>query len=413
MPGPLAGLRRNSAVASISSTNSSSDSLWRRSSVRRHSTAKSSMVELEAVSHDGHDHLTVLEPKAAFSELDPDGIPYIYTGMRVKIRGRYEYIDSAQFCVGHGAFGDVFKGYAHDRLNKRKLPVAIKRMAQVNVKPYELEAMKRVQNPYLVRMIDICHEHDDLNTYLVMELCNSDLEAYLHNSAPNGCLSQNEFQLVMKDLARGYYALYAEGIVHRDIKPPNILLILNQEGTGISVAKLTDFGVCRMLDEGEESLCNVAGTFFYMAPEIGANVVTYCEYGHAVDMWSIGCVMYQCLTGELPFSEAQMCRLFLYSACQNYDAYDPPEFPDSTSEPNKDLIYSLLTIDRSTRLTPKEFYCKMTGRYPADDGLPERKGSPEGTKTASEAINNNGNNCSDSAPTIVVASSEVGEVAAH
>ncbi|CAD5219495.1 unnamed protein product [Bursaphelenchus xylophilus] len=405
MPAPVSGMRRNSAVASTCSTTSSgSDMLWRRSSVRRHSTAQSSMVELETVISEGNDHLAIMEPRAAYSEFDPDGIPYVYTGMRVKIRGKYEYIDSAHYCVGHGAFGDVFKGYSHDRFHKAKVPVAIKRMAQVNVKPHELEAMKRVKNPFLVSLIDICHEHDDLNTYVIMELCHSDLEAYLQTSAPNGCLDPKEFDLVMKDLARGYYALYAESIVHRDIKPPNILLLLNREGTGIEVAKLTDFGVCRMLDDGDEGLCNVAGTFYYMAPEIGANVVTYCEYGHAVDMWSIGCVMYKCFTGELPFTEAQMCRLFLYSACQNYDAYDPPELPESTTEAQKDLLYSLLTIDRSQRLTPKEFYWKMTGKYPVEDGLPERKSTPEKT---------GGGNCSESAPAIVVASAEVGEVAAH
>lgn len=66
-------------------------------------------------------------------------------------------------------------------------------MAQVNVKQNELEAMKRLQNPHLVQLIDICHEHDDMNTYLIMELCHTDLEQYLHNKE-DGRLCVNEFE---------------------------------------------------------------------------------------------------------------------------------------------------------------------------------------------------------------------------
>ena len=59
-------------------------------------------------------------------------------------------------------------------------------------------------------------------------------------------------------------------------------------------------GIARTLDEdGESDLCNVAGTLFYMAPEVGANLLKCCQYDSKVDMWSIGCLLYQCVTGEV------------------------------------------------------------------------------------------------------------------
>lgn len=109
------------------------------------------------------------------------------------------------------------------------------------------------------------------------------------------------FSLVMQNLAFGYYALFKENIIHRDIKSQNVLLVLSPNGNGIQIAKLTDFGVCRVLEDADGKLSNIAGTFLTMAPEVGANILKTCEYGSAVDVWSIGCVLYQCLTGHVRF----------------------------------------------------------------------------------------------------------------
>lgn len=71
----------------------------------------------------------------------------------------------------------------------------------------------------------------------------------------------------MTNLAFGYYALFKENIVHRDIKPQNVLLVLSPNANGIQIAKITDFGVSRVLEDADGKLSNIAGTFHYMAPE--------------------------------------------------------------------------------------------------------------------------------------------------
>lgn len=276
--------------------------------------------------------------------------PYVYSEENVMISdGHYEYTDTASSLVGHGSYGTVFRGI--DRRTDQT--IAVKKMLRINVKPSELEAMKRVSNPNLVSLIDICDETDDV-TYLIMELCDNDLDHHLCCKAIGGKLSSSELRTVIKSVAQGYFALYEKQIVHRDIKPQNILLVYDAY-SNISIAKLTDFGVSRVLsDDGK--LCNVAGTLFFMSPEVGANLIKVCEYDHLADMWSIGCVIYQCHTGRMPFDECSLCRLFLQFAGGNYDAYDLPPLPESTSSGLRTLISSLLEIDRAKRATPQQFY---------------------------------------------------------
>ncbi|KAI6176782.1 Protein kinase domain-containing protein [Aphelenchoides bicaudatus] len=299
-------------------------------------------------------------PQKFLYPLDDAGCSYEYTNSLINIGNQceYEYLDTVDHNIGHGAYGDVYKGKAFDVGRQSFRPVAIKRMIEANVKCDELEAMKRIQNPFLVSLIDICHDENRFFAYIIMELCDIDLDRYLLTHTKDGFLSPTEYMLVMQNLAFGYYGLFKQNIVHRDIKPQNVLLVLSpNNGNGIQIAKLTDFGVCRVLDDSDGTLCNIAGTLGFMAPEIGANVLKPNEYNYMVDIWSIGCVLFQIKTGHQPFDEKELCRLFLHVACNNSSAYDLElELPEDTSESDALLIRGLLQVDSNRRFTPNQLY---------------------------------------------------------
>ncbi|KAK6057430.1 hypothetical protein COOONC_05053, partial [Cooperia oncophora] len=157
---------------------------------------------------------------------------------------------------------------------------------------------RALNNAHLVGVLDIC-ELDELTCCLIMELCDGDLENHIRHHSNDGRLNSANLRVLIDNIARGYKGLFDLKIVHRDIKPQNILIKYISKSKQLSAAKITDFGIARTLDDDGPDLCNVAGTLFYMAPEVGANLLKTCQYDSKVDMWSIGCLLYQCVTGEV------------------------------------------------------------------------------------------------------------------
>ncbi len=88
-------------------------------------------------------------------------------------------------------------------------------------------------------------------------------------------------------------------------------------------AKIADFGTSRQRFDDEET-ANLTGTLCYMAPEVGANLLDRNEYGPSADIWSIGVVLYNAISGKLPFDEGAQCKLFLNAIVQNYDGFVSP-----------------------------------------------------------------------------------------
>lgn len=79
-------------------------------------------------------------------------------------------------------------------------------------------------------------------------------------------------------------------------------------------------------------------------------------------MWSIGCVLFECITGEVPFDENSLCKLFLHVACKNYSSYKKPTLPKTTSSDLNFVTLALLDINAKVRLTPNQFYNRLVGR---------------------------------------------------
>jgi hypothetical protein len=157
----------------------------------------------------------------------------------------------------------------------------------------EAQAIARLKHPNIVQVYAI-GTHDDL-PYFAMEYCGGDS---LARTFAERRLSPREAADLTARLARAVGAAHAAGIVHRDLKPGNVLL--SDDGT----PKITDFGLAKQLgdDSGLTRSGAIIGTPSYMAPEQAAGEVR--SVGPAADIWALGAILYDALTGRPPFCGA-------------------------------------------------------------------------------------------------------------
>ncbi|MFF9915087.1 protein kinase [Streptomyces sp. NPDC013457] len=197
-------------------------------------------------------------------------------------------------CVGRGGMGEVWQ--ATDEVLGRS--VAVKLMLGHETDPsaaerFRLEAQTaaRLSHPHVVGVFDFGTWDGKL--FLVMEL----VEGSSLASEPGGpplVLPAERVAVVAAHAAAGLAAAHREGVVHRDIKPGNLLV--DDDGT----VKLADFGIARFVDDPSAALTTtgqIVGTGLYLAPERALGRTA----SPASDVYSLGCVLYQLLTGRPPF----------------------------------------------------------------------------------------------------------------
>ncbi|MGH0140742.1 UNVERIFIED_CONTAM: hypothetical protein FKN15_072253 [Acipenser sinensis] len=157
------------------------------------------------------------------------------------------------------------------------------------------------------------------------EYCNGgDLADYLHSK---GTLSEDTIRLFLHQIAGAMKVLQSKGIIHRDLKPQNILLSHSggrKSSPGNTCIKIADFGFARYLQTNMMA-ATLCGSPMYMAPE----VIMSQSYDAKADLWSIGTIVFQCLTGKAPFqaSSPQDLRLFYEKNKNLTPKAAPPEAP--------------------------------------------------------------------------------------
>ncbi|GEC10098.1 hypothetical protein SSP24_77530 [Streptomyces spinoverrucosus] len=205
------------------------------------------------------------------------------------IAGRYRLRDA----IGRGAMGEVWRGF-DETLGR---PVAVKLLLPQGSDPtaasrFRLEAQTagRLSHPHVVGVLDFGEYEGRL--FLVMELVDGDSLARV--LAASGPLPAERVARIAAEAAAGLGAAHRPGIIHRDIKPANLLL--DADGA----LKIGDFGIARFLDDPGAALTaagQIVGTSLYLAPERALGRTA----GPASDVYSLGCVLYQLLTGRPPF----------------------------------------------------------------------------------------------------------------
>nr|KAF6337554.1 serine/threonine kinase 36 [Myotis myotis] len=151
----------------------------------------------------------------------------------------------------------------------------------------------------------------------------------------DGKLPEDQVQAIAAQLVSALYYLHSHRILHRDMKPQNILLA--KDG-GI---KLCDFGFARAMSTNTMVLTSIKGTPLYMSPEL----VEERPYDHTADLWSVGCILYELAVGTPPFYTTSIFQLV------NLILKDPVRWPPTISPCFKNFLQGLLTKDPRQRLS--------------------------------------------------------------
>merc|ERR1719309_393708 len=174
-------------------------------------------------------------------------------------------------------------------------------------------------------------------------------------------------------------AMTSKGIVHRDLKPQNILLShegrsRNPQPADIKL-KIADFGFARFLQDGVMA-ATLCGSPMYMAPE----VIMSLQYDGKADLWSLGTIVFQCLTGKAPF-QAQTPQALK----QFYEKHAKlaPRIPSGTSPEFAHLLHNLLKRDAKDRIDFEAFFNHPFLVPPQPKSKPAEEHKPEPAKAVS------------------------------
>jgi len=193
--------------------------------------------------------------------------------------------------IGNGSHGFVFKGRD---LTNNGATVALKRIVIPSTDEgipistlREIAMLKQLdgyEHPHIVRLLDVCHgqsleKEKSLSMFLVFEHIDQDLAKYIERCPPPG-FSEAKIRDIMYQILSGVDFLHSHRVIHRDLKPQNILI--SNDGR----VKLTDFGLAKTY-EFEMRLTTVVVTLWYRSPEI----ILGLPYASSVDIWSCGCIM--------------------------------------------------------------------------------------------------------------------------
>ncbi|CAD5117362.1 DgyrCDS6141 [Dimorphilus gyrociliatus] len=241
---------------------------------------------------------------------------------KVSLRGTENYIFYSNDKLGAGATATVFLGRHKKTGEKYALKVFFQKAdaRPLIIKLREFELLQTVKHENIVQFFGQEKETVTQDDIAILEYCSGSNLHSLIEQPENLCgLSEKRVLLVLKHLKDAVEYLFSNNIVHRDIKPGNILRTFTEDGR--EIFKLADFGAAKILSEQDEGFKSLYGTEEFLHPEIFKEALAPRQYRgserhfkYNTDLWSIGCTIYHIATGRLPFKahEGRKDRESLY-----------------------------------------------------------------------------------------------------
>ena len=246
---------------------------------------------------------------------------------------RYEIIE----LIGSGGMANVYKALCH-RLNRYD---AVKIMRDETAANTELrrrfraesQAVAMLSHPNIVSVNDVSHS-DDVE-YIVMELIDGiTLKQYLQKKS---VLEPSEVLDFTIQIAKALEHAHSKGIIHRDIKPQNIMLLKD------GMIKVADFGIASLENDMEETKGETVGSVHYIAPEQARGQAPDARS----DIYSLGIVMYEMLTGKLPYVGASDVEVAVKH--MNTDPVSPREIVPEIPEELERICLKAMNSDINAR----------------------------------------------------------------
>ena len=237
--------------------------------------------------------------------------------------------------LGTGSFGRVLLV----RFNKNNSLYAMKILSKTQIKlknqvehtKTERDLMVKVNCPFIVN-IKFAFQ-DESRLYIISDFMQGgDMFYHLHSGARKFPEAKAKFYIIELILALEF--LHKNNVIYRDLKPENILMDIDGH------IKISDFGLSKILDDSDDKAFTLCGTPQYLSPEI----LKKKGYDKTVDWWALGCILYEMLTGLLPFRIPKGNKI-------NPQVYEEPiRFPPDLNPDAVNLINQLLNPNVNKRL---------------------------------------------------------------
>jgi serine/threonine protein kinase len=246
--------------------------------------------------------------------------------------------------LGRGSVGSVHKVVRKDTGEVFAMKVMSKeRILDFNLGENverEISTQQKARHPSILRLYEHFEDHEGIHLLLeyapngsLLDMLRDQWKAAVASSEERRGLPETRSAGIFRDVAGALHSLHCSCVVHRDVKPENVLICAG------GVAKLADFGWCSQLASGADrgTFC---GTSEYLSPEMIASE----PYDFKVDVWAAGVLLFETLVGRSPFAASNYAQVLIKISKAVY------EFPNHVSRSARDLVDGLLVKEPSRRL---------------------------------------------------------------